>query len=504
MDIAKMLVNPKLDTSSNKSLYLQIAENIADKIKNRVLPSGQKLLPERDLAELYGVSRTTAINAYRLLEQQGLVRTKVGSGTYVSEQSAADSEKVVPWLQLFKSSNPSSVSAVLRDMVTTNSLSGTISFATGMPDPEFYPVQTFADLFNKYVKHINKADFGYIAPEGYEPLRRSIAEMLTNSGIPSQVDEIMVVSGAQQGIYLLSKALLEQGDYVVMESPTFIGAIQAFQAAGAKILNINTSDTQYLSVLEDYLIRYRPKMLYIMPTYQNPSGHVIPLKERQDLLELAARYRLVIVEDDPYRELYYGQAPPPALKSLDFYGGVIYLGTFSKILAPGLKIGYIAASPLLIKRMALDKQYVDLSSNNITQWLLHTYLAEKNLENHLSYVRGKYKKRRDAMAKALRRLCENEIDFDIPEGGYYFWCRKKKTGTVGRLVHEAAKNGVSFVPGDAFYPTAAQSREFRLCFVTNNEEINSEGIRRLAKTLGLLREGKKESDKPSVSGLPIL
>lgn len=501
MDITKHFADTRLDISSGRSLYHQLAAIIAHKIRSRELPPGTRLLPERDLAVLFKVSRTTAINAYRLLEREGLVRTRVGSGTYVAEQPAA--EKEVPWPQLFKSYNQSYASSVLREMVAANSsLAGTISFAIGMPDPCFYPVKTLAELFNR-IEFTSKADFGYIPTAGYGPLRGSICEMLKGSGIASRLEEVMVVSGSQQGLFLLSKALLEPGDYVVMESPTFLGAIQAFQSAGAKILGIDTSEPHFLSLLEDYIIRYRPKFLYIMPTFQNPKGSLLPLKERQDLLMLAARHRLVIVEDDPYGELYYGQAPPPTLKALDSYGGVIYLGTFSKILIPGLKIGYLAGPAILINRMALDKQYVDLNANNITQWLLHRYLEEGRLSEHLDIVRREYKKRRDAMARALRRICQHDLEFDFPEGGYYIWCKLKEEGKVNRLLHEAVKNGLSFVPGDAFYASAATDNEFRLCFATQNEDIIAEGVRRLGKALATIKKDKKEASQP-LPGPPII
>ncbi|MCL5935375.1 MAG: PLP-dependent aminotransferase family protein [Firmicutes bacterium] len=503
MDITKHFAGTRLDISSGKSLYHQIAVIIAEKIKSRELPPGTRLLPERDLAVLFEVSRTTAINAYRLLEQEGLVRTRVGSGTYVTEQLAAEKEKEVPWTQLFKSYNQSYASSVLREMVSANSsLAGIISFATGMPDPYFYPVKTLAELFNR-IESTNKADFGYIPTAGYGPLRGSICEMLKSYGITSRPEEVMVVSGSQQGLYLLSKALLEPGDYVVMESPTFLGAIQAFQAAGAKILSIDTSEPHFLSLLEDYIIRYRPKFLYIMPTFQNPSGSLLPLKERQDLLTLAARHRLVIVEDDPYGELYYGQAPPPPLKALDSYGGVVHLGTFSKILIPGLKIGYLAAPAVLIKRMAFAKQYVDLNANNVTQWLLHRYLEEGRLSDHLAMVRREYKKRRDAMARALRRFCQHDLEFDFPEGGFYIWCKLREAETVSRLLHEAVKNGLSFVPGDAFYASGATGKEFRLCFATHNEGIIAEGVRRLGKALAATKKDKNEASQP-LPGPPIV
>lgn len=495
MDISKPFAGAKLDAALNKPLYQQITEFIADKISNSLLPPGAKLPPERELAELFNVSRTTAINAYRQLEQQGLVRTKVGSGTYVTEQSEdmVDISLAIPWQQIFATYPQTHPSSVLRDLVATPA-PDTVNLALGMPDPAFYPIDTFTELAGRYIKQLDRADLGYIPAEGYGPLRQAVARLLSEKSIPATTDNIIIVSGAQQGLYLLSRVLLEPGDYVVMESPTFIGAIQAFQAAGARVLNLPVADNLPLPLLEDYLIRYRPKILYLMPTYQNPTGGLISLEDRKNLLQLAARHRSVIVEDDPYSDLYYGEQPPPALKALDPYGGVVYVGTFSKNLVPGLRMGYIAASQTLVNRLAREKQFMDLHSNNIAQWMVRMFLADGLLADHLTLVRREYKKRRDSAAKALQRLCGNYIDFSLPAGGFYFWCKMKNSGSTRRLLHEAAKNGVSFMPGEAFYTVSAQDKELRLCFTMHNEKVLTEGIQRLAKTLARAAAGKKNEE----------
>ncbi len=493
MDISKYLNSAELDTLNKQPLYLQIASLIADKIQKKILPSGTKLPPERELADLFAVSRTTAINAYRKLEQQGLVFTKVGSGTYVAQARDVESLSEVPWPQLFTAYPQNPSASILRDMLSAPA-QGTISLAAGMPDPALYPMETFTELFNRNIGRAAPGDFGHIAIEGYNPLRRAIAAMLSEKGIPASTENILTLSGSQQGIYLLSKVLLEPGDYVVMEAPTFIGAIQVFQAAGAKILSLPCSGKLSLELLEDFIIRYRPKLLYMIPTYQNPTGRVMPVQERQDLIKLAKRHRLVIVEDDPYSDLYYDEQPPQALKALDSYGGVVYLGTFSKILFPGLRTGYLVGPPVLINRLALEKQFIDLHSNNIAQWLVTMFLNEGMLAGHLTTVRMEYKKRRDAMAKALQRLCANDLEFTVPEGGFYFWCKLKQAGTSQRLLQEAAKNRISFVPGEAFHTAPTLDKEFRLCFTTHNEAVLLEGVKRLAKTMTQITKINKGND----------
>lgn len=503
MEISKCLNSTELDTLDKQPLYLQIAFLIADKIQKQILPPGTKLPPERELADLFAVSRTTAINAYRKLEQQGLVWTKVGSGTYVAQARNVDSLSEVPWTQLFTAYPQNPLASILMDIVSTPA-PGTISLAAGMPDPELYPIETFTELYNRNIGTTAPADFGHIPIEGYSPLRKAIAAMLNEKGITVSMENILTLSGSQQGLYLLSKVLLEPGDYVVMEAPTFIGAIQVFQAAGARVLSLPCSEHLSLDLLEDFLIRYRPKLLYIIPTYHNPTGRVLPEEERQDLIKLAKRHRLVIVEDDPYSDLSYGEHPPRTLKALDSYGGVVYLGTFSKILFPGLRTGYLAGPPVLINRLALEKQLIDLHTNNIAQWLVAMFLNEEKLAYHLTTVRKEYKKRRDTMAKALRRLCANDIEFTVPEGGFYFWCKLKQAGTSQQLLQEAAKNGISFVPGEAFHTVPTLDKEFRLCFTTHNEAVLLESVQRLAKTLTQLTRKNKANDVPPSSLWPIV
>ncbi len=499
-----MLTGTQLAPQSRQPMYLQIAGIIGEKIRSLVFPAGAKLPPERELAALFGVSRTTAINAYRCLEQQGLVITRVGSGTYVAELSAetADQGGGVPWIQIMTPFPRLPLSTVLREILAVEITGNAISLAAGMPDPDLYPVELMRQIIAGDNNSINAADLGHIPTEGYGPLRRLVAEMLTERGIESTAGNVMITAGSQQGLYLLSKALLEPGDYVVVESPTFIGAHQVFSAAGARVLGLPLKGQSYFGLLEDYLIRYRPKLLYLIPTYHNPTGRVIPESERRELLRLAARHRLVVVEDDPYSSLYYDGKPPGSLKALDNYGGVVYLSTFSKVLFPGLRTGYLVANPALLNRMALEKQFVDLHSNNLAQWLLCRFIAGGVLQEHLAQVRGEYAKRRDALAKALRRYCGADLSYEIPGGGFFIWCRINRLFSSSRLLHQATGEGLSFVPGEAFYVHPPEgAKELRLCFATYAEKTLQEGARRLARALAVTQ---KAGGEPNTSvRLPV-
>lgn len=493
------------DPGSATPLYLQLAEHIAALIRSQQLTAGTKLPPERQLALQCSVSRTTAINAYRKLEEWGLVRTKIGSGTYVTDSGSETVLQPIPWNQLLVPHPPSPLSSILRDLVSVDIAGKTISMDTGLPDPALYPLAAFSDLQNRRRKDLVNADMGHIPTEGYLPLRSWLASAHSQKGAPASPGNIAVVSGYQQGLYLLAKIFINPGDYVIIEAPTYLGALPVFRAAGARFLTLPAPGPLQLDLLEDYLIRYRPKLLYLLPTFQNPSGRMVSLSERQALLSLAARHRLIIIEDDTYGELYYGQAPPPSLKTLDHYGGVIYLGTVSKILFPGLRIGWVTAPEAVITRLALEKQYVDLHSTNLSQWQLREYLASGLLPGHLATIRKEYQARRDATASALKRYCGDRLSFSIPAGGFYFWCRLTHPfATARQLLHEATRLGVSFVPGEAFYPSGEGEKEFRLCFATNREEVLLEGIKRLAKALELLEKNLRHHQPSPLPSKPII
>ncbi|MBM7866933.1 aminotransferase class I/II-fold pyridoxal phosphate-dependent enzyme [Heliobacterium gestii] len=515
MDASNWFSDAKLDAQSSEPLYQQIADMIIKKIRHHVLAPGTKLPPERELAALFDVSRTTAINAYRALERQGWVRTRVGSGTYVERHATdnggrreADEFKgaapLMPWMELFAARPQSPLSTILRDLVAAPLAEDNIALAAGMADPNTFPIATMQRLFAEQAGETAPSDFGHIPTEGYGPLRHAIATGLAVKGIDVTGEQVMTFAGSQNGLYLLARVMLEPGDYVIVEAPTFIGAVQVFQGAGARLLSLPVSEGLDLALLEDYLIRYRPKFFYINPTFHNPTGRVLSERLRRDLLEVAARYRLVIVEDDAYSELFYHQPPPPPLKAADGYGGVVYLNTFSKLLFPGLRVGYLAASPTLINRLALEKQYIDLHTSNISQWLLHGYLKSGELPGHANRVRALYKKRRDALAQALRQYCGNDLSFSIPDGGFYLWCRIEGPLTARDLLHEAIKGGVSFVPGDAFYRTPEMGgQQFRLCFTTHPEPLLAEAARRIGDTLRRMTKTRRPA-AGSVAVQPII
>ena len=504
MDITKAFSGMHLNPGSSVPLYLQIVSGLTARIQDLSLPPGAKLPPERELARLLGVSRTTAINAYSLLEERGLVSSRVGSGTYVTGSEATAGElrpHSMPWEQLFTPAYKVPLASIMRSLIASPMAGDTISLAAGMPDPDLYPVEMIRAALDGNRHIFDLADLGLIATEGYAPLRRSLAAWQSHLGTKTSPDQVLIVSGSQQGLYLIVKSFIEPRDYVIVESPTYLGAIQVLEAAGARLLCLPPVGSIDLAMFEDYLIRYRPKLFYTMADYKNPTGRTMPLQERQELIRLAARHRLAIIEDDPYSLLNYGAPPPPSLKQLDSYGGVIHLGTFSKIVFPGLRTGWVHAAPQVINRLAQEKQYVDLHSHNLAQMILHICLEEDSLSPHLIRVRREYKKRRDAMASAIRRYCGATMDFEPVSGGLYLWGRLGPSIAPTELLRRAAAVGVSFVPGDAFYTHGTESHEIRLCFATHAEDLLIEGIRRLGR---ILADTAAHPARRDTGGSPII
>lgn len=504
MDITNLLIDWTVQADAAVPMYVQLANNLTTKIQDFTLLSGTRLPPERELAEKLGISRTTIVNAYRLLEERGLVYSKIGSGTYVQDLAAKQPEtEPIPWELLFKPQLQSPLKSLIRQLVATPVSGDMISFATGMPDPKLYPLELFRKVLENGAAVLQPDDLGYIATEGYLPLRREIALWQKEYGIEVQEQQVLVVSGAQQGLYLMVRSFIEPRDFVIVESPTYLGAIQLFEAAGARILCLPQGKKLDFAALEDYLIRYRPKLFYTIPTFQNPTGRVMTLAERKELLRLAARYRLVIIEDDPYGRLSFGEEPPLSLKALDSYGGVVYIGTFSKILFPGLRMGWVAASPQVVNRLAQEKQYVDLHSSALAQKIIQHYLRDGGLKQHLQFVRREYRNRRDAMATAIRRYCGRLVQFEVPSGGFYLWCKIDPSIPLAELVQQANRAGVSFVPGNAFYVNdTLEHHECRLCYAAHREEKIQEGIRRLG---GVLRScAGLANSSPTVTGPPLI
>ncbi|MCU0290733.1 MAG: PLP-dependent aminotransferase family protein [Thermoanaerobaculaceae bacterium] len=479
-----------IDRDSHEPVYRQISRQIRGMVAAGALPAGFRLPPERRLARALGVNRSTVLQAYDELKGEGLLDAHVGRGTSVRpprQAAAAPASDVppLPWRQLFRRVGPDALDPLVRDLLAMSERQDGISLAVGLPAPELLPVQELRDVLRRLFDEVGPALLQHCPTEGHTPLRESIAGLLARRGILCDASEVLVLSGSQQGLDLAARVLLDPGDVVVVEEPSFFGALQCFRAAQARLVGVPVDgEGMRTDVLEWVLQRHRPKLIYTLPTFQNPSGAVLSLERRRHLLELAYRYQVPVLEDDPYSDLRYAGEPVPTLRTLDTHGYVLYLSTFSKVLSPGLRLGFLVAPRPAQRQMMLAKQAVDLHTNTPGQWLVDRFLRDGLYAPHLLRVREAYAARLDAMEATLRSCAPAGVTWQRPEGGFYVWCRLSGDVDARTLATHAAAAGVSYLPGRSCLVSEPAEDHIRLNFSFSSPELIREGVRRLCTALG--------------------
>jgi 2-aminoadipate transaminase len=314
--------------------------------------------------------------------------------------------------------------------------------------------------------------------EGQPVLREAIADRFR---VPAE--SVLVLAGAQQGLDLLARCLVDPGDAVIMDRPGYLGAIQSFRAAGAKLIGWDVARAD-VDELEDVLLRYRPKLIYTNPTFQNPTGATLPIRTRRELLKLAERYRVPIVEDATYGELYFTEPAPPSLRDLDAQNLVIHLNSFSKVMAPGLRLGWLSAAPSIIDQIAIIKQRLDPHTQNLVQFAMARLIRQGSFDSHLKTLRAEHARRCAQMIAAIQRhVPAATLRFARPHGGLYLWCRLAAGISSRLLLDRALTEGVAFIAGHAFYADPAGESELRLCFSSVTPSTMDEAVRRLAASL---------------------
>lgn len=471
---------PKLsfDRTNGQPLYAQLVSALENAMEAGDLKDGERLPSERDLAEQLGLSRTTVVNAYRELESRGLVRSHVGRGTFVCA-SAETTDAPFAWRGKVAMGADLGVLPSLRNLMRDSSDPNLISFAGLSPAFECFPINDFRRVTDQIIKHHAAAALGLAPTEGQPLLRAEIARRLR-----VKTEQVLIVSGAQQGLHLVARCLLDPGDAVIIDRPGYVGAIQNFRAAGARLIGWDAIRSD-LGELEDLILRYRPKLICTNPTFQNPTGRTLPTKEREQLLTLTARYRVPLIEDDPFRDTYLGSPPPPTLYQLDKSNTVIYVGTFSKTLAPGLRLGWLVASEYVVDQLASIKQCENLFTEGLGQLVLAEFLKRGTYDKHLLNLRAEHADRRSAMKQALEQsMPPRSLDFSCPPGGLHFWCRLNNGVESQQLLRLAVSRGVAFASGEMFYADdGAGRREFRLCFTSVPAPRIEEGIKLLAEAV---------------------
>src|SRR5437667_2498094 len=402
-----------------RPFYRRLVDVIEAGIGRGAVPAGYRLPPERDLARTLGVSRATVVSAYRELESRGLVRGYVGRGTCGSAEPAGGGAPVA-WRGKIAASALQATDATVRDLVRAAADPGLLSLAAGEPALDAFPIEAFRQAMDGVLTKNASVAWRHGPTEGMPRFRAALADRF--GGDP---EHVLVISGAQQGLDLLTRCLVDPGDAVIVDRPGYLGAIQSFRKAGARLVGWDIVRAD-VDELEELLLRYRPKLIYTNPTHQNPTGVTLPIRTRRELLELAARYRVPVVEDDTYRELALtGAAPPPPLFMLDEgHAVVIRINSLPKMLAPGLRLGWISAVRPIVEQLALIKQVVDPHTQNLSQLVICALVENGTLDVHLAALRTEHRRRRDAMVQAVRQLVPAaQLRFSVPDGGMYLWCQ---------------------------------------------------------------------------------
>jgi len=377
-------------------------------------------------------------------------------------------------------------SSPVREILALTERAGIISFAGGLPAPELFDAEGLRDAFASVLgdRHAERS-LQYSTTEGDPELRRRIADRLTVRGVPTDPDGLLITSGSQQALTLIATVLLEPGDRVLVEDPSYLAALQAFGLAGATPIPVPCDDDGLdPDALDALVAEHRPKLLYAVPTFHNPTGRTLPEERRRALAEAIARHRLWTVEDDPYGELRYAGEPVAPLAAREPAAPfVLALSTLSKVAAPGLRIGWVRAPEALRRPLTIAKQAADLHSSTIDQAATARWLAHTDLDVHLERLRAVYRERRDAMLAALPGALPEGSTFNRPDGGMFLWVRLPEGHDAAALLPGVLEHQVAYVPGAPFFARAPDPRTLRLSFTTHAPDEIAEGLRRLAAAL---------------------
>jgi 2-aminoadipate transaminase len=402
-------------------------------------------------------------------------------------------------------------SSAIRELLKITQRPEVISFGGGLPAPDVFPTERFREACNRVLENQGAQALQYSATEGYAPLREMIARHTARYGVEAKPENVLITSGSQQALDLIGKLLINPGDRVLVEAPTYLGALQAFNAYGAEYVSVLSDNDGLRTDSVEAPLRSGPKFMYVLPNFQNPGGTTLAEGRRHELVLLADRFGIPIIEDDPYGQLRYeGEHLTPLivldrenLRRDDGYsiGNVIYLSTFSKTLAPGLRIGWIVAPPDVISKLVMLKQGMDLHTSTFVQMVAYEVARDNFLDEHIKLIRRVYGERRNMMLQALEENFPSEVTWTRPQGGLFLWVTLPEGMDSHQLFEAAIRENVAFVPGDSFYASNGHAdegrRHFRLNFSNAHPEQIREGIRRLGVVIKKqLSELRRKTERP--------
>ena len=476
---------PDLDRNSIVPLYRQIYEALREAILAGTLPESTRLPPERTLAERLDVNRSTVVHAYRELVADGLIEQKVGSGSRVVPTLRAgqpERSASVPWWVTLPPWRVGEFPTILGELAAKQE-AGRISFVQGVAPDEPSPLGELAKSFARVAKD-PRFVLSYGDSEGYEPLRDAIAQRMNARGARAQAKDIIVLTGSTQGIMVVAQSLAEPGDEIIVETPSYPGALQIFQICGLRAIPVPVDeDGMRVDHVEAILRTRRPRFIYTMPSLHNPTNVTMNADRRERLVTLARRAGIPIIEDDPYGELAHAPAPPLVGLAPDY---VVYLSTFSKTIAPSLRVGWLAAPRTILERLLLRKQALDMATSLYVQAAIADYL-QTGYDAHVVQLRDELLERRKIADKAIAAHWPSTIRTSKATGGFYLWASTPRELRARPLLDQAERHGASFLFGEAFFANSGGDHHFRLALTAVPRADIPEGIRRIGQAISAMR-----------------
>lgn len=500
----------KIDKESNVPYYLQLKDQFKELILSEIYKPNTKLPPTRQLAEILKINRNTVLTSYEELEADGLVYSHVGQGTFVSEAREYPNKREQPfqrkfnWTNYFSAELDESALFSLVQLYRSCIAKAKISFGGAHPDDALYPIDLVKRCFNSVLKEEKSEILRYGPIEGYYPLREHLAARMKNRGIETKAENVFITSGSQQALEISSRMLIESGNYVITEEPTYTGALSIFNTLRAKIIGVPLEkDGLDLDILEDTLKQYNPKFIYTIPNFQNPTGITMSVNKRKNLIYLAEKYNVPIIEDDVSGDLRFEGEDLLPLKALDRTGQVVYISSLSKELIPGFRVGWAVLTESIRDRFIAIKQVEDLTTNTISQAILHKFFSRGYLKTHLRKTRKTYRERRDTMIRSIRKYFPADVELIKPDGGLFVWVKFPQEVDLTLILEACLKNGVIFSLGSLFYNSTNGKNEMRLCYSAVSPDRIEEGIKILGKIISDII-GKEKKEVEELEMLPIL
>lgn len=486
----------QIDIQRNRgvSLSKQIYQSIVDRIWSGLLEEGLKLPSVRNLSKQLEVSMVTVVKAYKQLEQDGFVTSIQGKGTFVKAKIKEEvrEKEVIPsydWQLSLQDYLPRS------QFARYHIASQKVHLSSSMIDPKLLPNRYFMQEVQQVLSENPELLSTYGNVQGDHQLRSEMSLYLTRSGVRSTPENILVTSGLQQSIDLIARTFVGSGDVVVMEAPTYPGAIDIFRGRGATILTVPVDkDGMQIDILQNVCEKHKPKVIFTIPTFHNPTGVVMSLKRRKRLLDIAESMQCIVVEDDPCSEIYFEKKPPVTLKSMDRLGHVIYLRGLSKTIAPSCRIGILTASGSVFNRLLAAKSNADLGSPLLTQKAILPLINSKRMIDHSKKLRTALKIRRDLVLDLLTNFAPDGVSWTIPEGGLNLWISLPSWIDSHLLLSEAKKQQITFLPGTACFTSGQENNHLRISYSYINEELLTHGITILCNILHDMISSKEISE----------